>query len=594
MKLGTAYYPDYFPSADWASDLDRMKAAGIEYVRIIEFAWSWYQPEPERWTWDGLDRFLDFALERKIGVCMSTPTATPPPWFFERYPDARLMDEQGHLCRAHRHMTCWNHPEGWNEAAQTIETLVKRYGTHPAVWGWQIDNEPNYAEDPNGFYDFNPHAINAAQEWLKEQYGTLDQLNEAWFGSFWSQRYNRWEQIWRTHSPKSNPNAYLAFLRWRESNMAQFVHKQAALLRANSKGQKIGVNVPETGIPFSLQIGQDYWAQGRGLDWIGTDLYVASGKRESDMAALRYSCDLMRSVQESVAPEGEFLIAETQAGPHLRSWRCTFAGEAWDADFLSDCLHVYAERGATQSWLFMWRPTHGGREIGMNGLQNFEGEDSPRTELVRQLAANPASYDASVRAYADRPVALVHYSQDSLRHLMYFEPMARAARIMLGVHRLLDAEGFRIRFLNDAEMLADIPEGARLVLPLSPILPPAAQDAVIRWQGQKTGRQLGLGPDTGLLDANGNWLRRDNRPLWKWLGVEPTVLCDIEESIEIAGAKVDRFRVFEAQPGAKIVSSAPWRGRTIPTLLECHPGVFLHAYDWTGLDAAHGAQAIPV
>ena len=594
MKLGTAYYPDYFPATDWATDLDRMKAAGIGCVRILEFGWTWYQPEPDRWTWDGLDRFLDLALERKIDVCLSTPTATPPPWFFERQEDARLMDEQGHFCRAHRHMACWNHPGGWEEAARTIRILANRYGSHPAVWGWQIDNEPNYAEDPAGFYDFNPHAIRAGQEWLKARYGTLDALNEAWFGSFWSQRYNRWEQIWRTHSPKSNPNSFLAFLRWRESTVAQFVQNQAALLRENTRDQKIGVNIPETGIPFSLQIAQDYWGQSSGLDWIGTDLYTASGKREDDMAALRYSCDMMRSVQESVAPNGEFLVAETQAGPHLRAWQCTFAGEAWDPDFITASLRVYAERGATQSWLFMWRPTRGGREIGMNGLQTFEGEDSPRTEEVRRLAGDPDSFTKLAVTYRERPVALVHYSQDSLRHLLYFEPMERAATILRGMHRLLDAEGFRIRFLNDAELLAGPPEGARLYLPLSPLLPPQAQQAVIDWQQGGAGRQLWLGPDTGLMDADGNWLRREQRPLWTWLGIEPGVLCDIAEALEVDGVTHHRFRVLEANPDAKILSSATWRGRSIPARIQCHAGVFVHAYDWTSRAAtAQGSQAIP-
>ena len=51
MKLGTAYYPDYFPSTEWSRDLGRMKAAGINRVRILEFAWSWYQPEPDQWSW---------------------------------------------------------------------------------------------------------------------------------------------------------------------------------------------------------------------------------------------------------------------------------------------------------------------------------------------------------------------------------------------------------------------------------------------------------------------------------------------------------------------------------------------------------------
>lgn len=581
MQFGTAYYPDYFSSADWSTDLDRMQSAGIKIIRILEFGWSWYQPEPDRWEWDGLDQFLDLAHKRQIKVCLATSTATPPPWFFERYPDCRLMDEEGHPCRMARHMVSWNHPGAWEEASRTIRALASRYGSHPAVWGWQIDNEPCYAEDNTGFYDFNPHAIQAGQQWLKEQYGTLDRLNSAWFGAFWSQRFNNWEQIWRTHSPKTNPNAFLAFLRWRESNMAAFVQKQADLLREHTHDQKIGVNMPESGVNFSTICGQDYWGQGRGMDWIGTDLYAANGDPDNDLAILRYNCDVIRSVQESIAPEGEFILAETQGGPHLRTWRCTFAGAAWSPDFLDTTFHVYAERGATQSWLFMWRPTPGGKEIGMNGLQTFEGEDTPRTEVVRHFAGDSSSLDKSGRSYRERPTALVHYSQDSLRHLLYFEPMDRASQILHGVHRLLDKEGFRIRFLTDAEILAGPPDGARLVLPLSPLLPPQSQQSLIDWQSRDARRQLWLGPDTGLLDADGNWLRRDQRPLWPWLGVEPTVLCDVSEKLSVDGVVVDRFRVLEAQPDARILSSAQWRGRDIPLRLECRPGVVLHAYDWT-------------
>jgi len=581
MNFGTAYYPDYFPPSDWAIDLDRMKAAGIKVIRILEFGWSWYQPEPDRWEWDGLDRFLDLVQERQMKVCLATSTATPPTWFFERYPDAFLLDELGNRCLLARHMICWNHPGAWAEAANTIRKLASRYGSHPAVWGWQIDNEPCYAEDNKTVYDFNPHAIKAAHEWLKTQYGTIDRLNEAWFGAFWSQRYNRWEQIWRTHSPKTNPNAFLAFCRWRESNVGAFVQNQATLLREHTRGQKIGTNMPESSVCFSLAVAQDYWVQARGLDWIGTDLYYANGNRDKDLADLRYSCDVIASVVESVAPGAEFVHAETPGGPHLRTWQCTFSGEAWGPDFLDETFHIQAERGATQSWLFMWRPTRGGKEIGMNGLQTFEGEDTPRTEVVRRLAGDTTSLDKVASAYRERPPALVHYSQDSLRHLLYFEPMDRANEILHGTHRILDSEGFRVRFVTDAEILAGLPEGARLVLPLSPLLPPRAQQAIINWQSANPKRQLWLGPDTGFLDFDGNWLRRENRPLWTWLGVEPGDICDLAVKIQVDGMVVERFRMLQAQPSVRVVSSALWRDRKMPVRLECRPGVFLHAYDWT-------------
>ncbi len=605
MKFGTAYYPDYFPPFDWARDLDRMKAAGIGCIRILEFAWCWYQPEPDCWAWEGLDAFLNLAEAKGFQVCLSTPTATPPPWFFEKYPDARLMNDQGGVCWSHRHMTCWNHPGAWEEAACTIRALAERYGNHPAVWGWQIDNEPNYAEDTSAFYDFNPHALRDAQEWLRSRYGSLDALNEAWFGCFWSQRYTRWEQIWRTHHPKSNPGAFLAFLQWREANMGQFVRKQEALLRELTTFQKIGVNIPETGLPISLQIGQDYWAQARGLDWVGTDLYTATGHREEDLRALRYSCDLMRSVQEAVAPDGDFLIAETQAGPHLRAWKCTFAGEAWGPDFLRESLRIYAERGAKQTWMFTWRPTPGGREIGMNGLQDFEGNDSDRTEEVRLLALDETDLTLRAQAYRNRPVALLHYSQNSHRFLHYFETPDRAfeiaestvrmSQILRGAHRWLDEKGYQVRFVTDEELAAGLPAGESLMLPLSPLLGTSLQQAVMDWASAGPKRQLWLGPDTGLLDEHGCWLKREARPLWNWLGLEPGQLMDLQEEVEIEGARHSRFRMFENSKEAQVVTEGKWGRKTIPVQWQVQKGIFVFAWDWTALSkTTQGASALPV
>lgn len=92
-------------------------------------------------------------------------------------------------------MTCWNHSGARDEAWRTIEALATRYGSHPAVWGWQIDNEPNYAERVDEFYDFNPYFLADGRAWLREKYGTLEALNAAWFAQFWSQAANEWEQI---------------------------------------------------------------------------------------------------------------------------------------------------------------------------------------------------------------------------------------------------------------------------------------------------------------------------------------------------------------------------------------------------------------
>lgn len=591
MTFGTAYYPDYFPENEWARDLDLMRSCGIRTVRILEFGWVWYQPTPVDYRFEPLDRFLDLCADRELAVCLSTPTATPPPWFFQKHPDCRMVEASGRPCFAHRHMVCWEHPEARAEAFRTIETLATRYGNHPAVWGWQIDNEPNFAEDPSACYDFNPHAIRRGQEWLRERHGSLEALNKAWFNAFWSQSCNEWEQVWVTHRPQVNPGSMLDFLRCREASVARFVQDQAALLRRCTTGQKIGVNIPEVGIPFSTVIAQDYWAQATGLDWIGTDLYTASGDSAADAAALRYSCDLMRSVVETSAPGADFFISETQGGPHIRSWACDFAGYPWEPGFLAENVAVYSERGASQVWFFLWRPVPGGQEIGMNATTDLDGGSTPFTAEIKRLAST-AGPDAAAADYAARPLALVHYSQDTHRFMAFFKQLGALGDSHRGVHALLDRLGYRVAYLNDGQMQRAIPAADCLVLPESHVLSDRAQEMVLSWAGQNSSGRLILGPHTGLMDEHGQLRGPSRQVLWNALGLRPGYWRDKGISHQVGGHTVTAYRDFSPLEAGKhdFTAAEMDDSKTVALCLCPRPNIQVHTHRW-GLAALRGAGA---
>ena len=586
MHYGTAYYPDYFPEADWARDLDAMVAAGVTSVRILEFAWCWYQPRPDVFRFEPLDRFLDLCLARGLRVCLCTPTATPPPWFFQKHPDCRLIDVSGRPSYSHRHMVCWQHPGALAEALRTIETLASRYASHPAVWGWQIDNEPNYAEKVADCYDFNPHALAAGQAWLREKFhGDLNALNAAWYNQFWSQAYDDWSQIWVTHRPQTNPGSFVDFLRWREHALAVFVATQRDLLRRLCPAHRIGVNIPEVGVHFSTVIGQDYWAQAAGLDWVGTDLYAATADRAADLRALHYSTDLMRSAVAAASPNAEFLIAETQGGPHLRTWEQGFAGYPWDASYLRDSVHAYAERGAKQVWFFLWRPVPGGMEIGMNATTDIDGGPTEFTQEIARLAREDSdALASSAAAYAARPLALVHYSQDTHRFLAFHNQLPVAGKSQLGCHAWLDTQGFRVAYLNDADLEKPIPDAALLVLPESHLLSDAAQKNLLAWaEASPSARRLVLGPHTGLLDERAQLRGPSRLPLWTALGIRPGPWRDM-------GVPVPHRVIL---PDAHSSSPAP-TGAFHPEPLRPRPNILLYTHRWTeNLSTGSSASSLP-
>lgn len=592
IPLGTAYYPDYFPEQEWPRDLDLMAACGIRCVRILEFAWSWYEPLPGEYRWEAPRRFLDLCGERGLEVCLATPTATPPAWFFTRHPDCRMVDAEGRPCYSHRHAVCWQHAGALETAQRTVEALARALGNHPAVWGWQIDNEPNLAEQVDRCYDFHPACLRAGQNWLRERYGTLEALDEAWFTGFWSQRLDCWEQAWVTHAPRINPSAWLDFCRWRDTAQAEMVRHQARWLRPLiPSGQRIGLNIPETGVAMSTRIGQDYWAQAAaGLDWVGTDLYAASGDEVADERALRYSTDLMRSVTVQAAPGAEFLIAETQAGPHFRLWPSTFAAAPFGPDYLTRCMRVYAEHGARQVWWFLWRPVRGGMEIGMNGATDLAGGPTERTrELARMAREDAPHWQGLIENRARKPRAWIYYNQDTHRFMAFWGGLEEIEASVRGAHAWLSNLGYAVDFWGGRDLTEHLPtaEDAILVLPESALLDIREQEHLIQWVEETAKRKLYLGPHTGLLDRRGHLLEEAQRRIWRHAGVTPGLWVD-------GPATATPYRILQRDdPKTQVTEWMEIRGVRLPAVVQSPGGMTLYATRWTAAwGRGGGATAI--
>src|SRR5512134_662121 len=93
--LGVCYYPEQWPETLWADDARRMAELGLKYVRIAEFAWSAIEPDPGRFDWGWLDRAVETLGGAGLKIVMGTPTATPPKWLVDRFPDVLPVDSRG-------------------------------------------------------------------------------------------------------------------------------------------------------------------------------------------------------------------------------------------------------------------------------------------------------------------------------------------------------------------------------------------------------------------------------------------------------------------------------------------------------------------
>ena len=231
MQIGVYYYPEQWPEIQWERDLHNIKQLGFEFTHFADFAWTYLQPQEEVYDFTWLDKAITIAEKQGLKIILCTPTAAAPVWMGEKYPEIYLVDENGVRRKyGNRADHSIANKVYQKQAYAMAAALAKKYGQHPAIMGWQIDNEPN------AFADYSPSSTVAFQQWLEIKYKHIDSLNKAWVGSFWSTRYNRFDQIvipnTKVYSEdKLSPHAVLDFKRFTAQTTANFINQQADTLR---------------------------------------------------------------------------------------------------------------------------------------------------------------------------------------------------------------------------------------------------------------------------------------------------------------------------------------------------------------------------
>ncbi len=189
MFYGGDYNPEQYDQATHLEDLRMFKLAGIDIATINVFSWALNQPDEDTYNFEWLDQLIDSLYNSGVYVCLATSTAAHPAWMATKYPDVLRVDTDGHKRKfGGRHNSCPNSPAYRKFSERIAHKLAERYKDHPAILVWHVSNE----------YGGECYCDNCAagfRVWLKEQYGTLDNLNRAWNANFWGHTFYDWEEI---------------------------------------------------------------------------------------------------------------------------------------------------------------------------------------------------------------------------------------------------------------------------------------------------------------------------------------------------------------------------------------------------------------
>ena len=385
IRFGAAYYLEYQPDKDVDRDLDLMQAAGFTVIRVGESVWSTWEPSDGVFDLDWLQPVLDGAHRRGIGVILGTPTYAAPPWLAHAYPEiaGEVKTGQRYPWGARQEIDI-THPAFLFHAERVSRKIVARYADHPAVIGYQVDNEPGV------FPLHNRGTFIKFLRWLKARYGTVEKLNEEWGLVYWSHRIQDWDELWRPDG-NAQPQYDLAWRTFQDECTSEFIAWQADIVREYARDDQFvttctaldraTINEAHLNAPLDIAAANPYFAVQDNLEW-GNDRPRPDEWVRTGVHGLLELADRAYGIKQ-----GRFLVTETNAQAiQWASWNYPpYPGQLTQAGL------ALVARGAAMIEYWHWHTLHFGTETYWGGvLPHSQQPGRVYDELAglgRQLAA---------------------------------------------------------------------------------------------------------------------------------------------------------------------------------------------------------------
>jgi beta-galactosidase len=463
LSFGGDYNPEQWPSSVWATDIELMKEASVNLVTVGVFSWSRLQPTPDTFDFSWLDTVLDGLHEAGIGVCLATPTASPPPWFTRRHPDSMPVTREGvRLTHGSRDTYCVNAPAYRAASVRIASELANRYGSHPALRLWHVHNE-------YGSWCFCSHCEVEFRNWLRARYSTVDALNDAWSTDFWSQRYAYWDEIVPPRATQylRNPSQELDYRRFiSDSHLRHFLEQKTVL-----SGQA----------PVTTNFVLGDWVPVNHAHWASHVDLVAIDDYPPDLAGRAFSADKARGWALAAGhPGGRWLLMEHAPG-YVNGRRLPPGG-------LASAASTYVDRGAVGIMYFQWRASPGGAEQWHPALVGFSSSVfASAVELGASLASRtPVTVSADVAVVYDEE-SMWAWQSDHIPTRVDYTGLVQSWHASLSAHGPVDV----------VPPLADLSAYRLVVVPAMYIMSRAAH----AWLRSYAGK-LVITAGSGLVDEH--------------------------------------------------------------------------------------------
>ena len=287
--LGAAFYPEQQPRHTWEPYVEKLAEAGLSFVRIAEFAWDKLEPEDGKYDFAWLDEVLAMLAEKNIRAIMCTPGATPPVWICEKYDFYPRLDKGSDFRFGIRRYVCPNSPDFLKKSWDITAKMGEHYANDPRIMAWQIDNEIGHP------FCFCDRCKALFQQYMKDKFGTVENMNNTLDFHFWGQTVQRFDQL-PMPTEFTHSSLWTYYHRFYSDSVIKCFGTQADILR------KKGVTAPITTNSMTTWHGYEQDKFAKYLDYSTGDYYFGGNMFGGDIFGLAFANAYLRGFKQTVNP----------------------------------------------------------------------------------------------------------------------------------------------------------------------------------------------------------------------------------------------------------------------------------------------------